>query len=142
MSEEKRSKILKAKKMNRCLGCISCMLACARTVYQDYSPGKSAIKIRSSGGLQGKFVADICRGCQEPSCVPVRPTQSLMTRAGGGLKYNSEKCIGCKRCIEACEVHAIGFDESSRRPILCIQCGICVKSCPHQVLSMEERNQC
>lgn len=142
MSGEKHLKILKAKKMNRCIGCISCMMACARTVYHDYAPKKSAIKIRSSGGLQGKFVADICRGCQTPPCASVCPTEALLARAGGGVKYIGERCIGCRRCVEACEVHAIGFDESSRKPVLCIQCGICVKSCPHQVLVMEERNQC
>ncbi len=142
MLEERNSKILKAKKMSRCIGCISCMMACARSVYRDYSPGKSAIRIKSSGGLQGKFVADICRGCETPSCASVCPTTALMSRMGGGIKYHSEDCIGCRRCVEACEVHAIGFDDHSRQPILCIQCGICTKNCPHQVLSMEDRNQC
>ncbi|SHJ51855.1 4Fe-4S binding domain-containing protein [Geosporobacter subterraneus DSM 17957] len=142
MSEVKTPKKLKAKKMNRCIGCISCMLACARLVHHDYSPVMSAIKIRSSGGLQGKFVADICRGCQMPSCALACQTQALIPRAGGGIKYDEEKCSGCEKCVEACEVKAISFDVVNRKPIVCIQCGVCTGNCPHQVLSMEDCNQC
>ena len=43
-------KILTAPRMARCIGCDSCMLACARMVYKSLSPYKSAIQIRSRGG--------------------------------------------------------------------------------------------
>ncbi|KXG77192.1 putative ferredoxin-like protein YdhY [Thermotalea metallivorans] len=113
------------------------MLACARTVHGDYSPVKSAIQIRSSGGLQGKFVADICRGCIHPPCAQACATGALTARKGGGVGLHREKCIGCKKCIDACLVGAIRFDQREGIPIICIQCGACTKNCPHGVLRME-----
>ncbi|MBB6215660.1 Fe-S-cluster-containing dehydrogenase component [Anaerosolibacter carboniphilus] len=135
--KKNRQKILKAIDMSKCIGCSSCMLACARNVHGDYSPIKSAIRIQSSGGFQGRFVANICRGCIHPACAAACRTGALMQRDGGGVQLVQEKCIGCKKCISACIVQGIAFDDQKHIPIVCLQCGQCTKSCPHSVLSME-----
>lgn len=142
MNRKEKNKTLKIDDMDKCIGCYACMLACARTVYGDYSPAKSAIRIKSNGGLQGKFVADICRGCESPNCAKVCFPKALTPRMGGGIVYNSNRCTGCRKCVQACPVQAIGFDERGNKPILCIQCGTCVKNCPQQVLTMEVRSEC
>jgi Fe-S-cluster-containing dehydrogenase component len=82
-------KILAAPRMARCIGCDSCMLACSRMIYQSFSPHKSAIQIRSRGGVMGRMVANICTACHEPvPCVDVCPTDALTVRAGGrGMVY-------------------------------------------------------
>ncbi|RYD06451.1 hypothetical protein N752_03755 [Desulforamulus aquiferis] len=41
------AKILNAKYMAKCIGCYSCMLACARTIRRSFSLSKSAIKIHT-----------------------------------------------------------------------------------------------
>jgi len=132
------SKILRANQMKKCIGCYSCMLACARTVRHDFSPRKAAIQIRSVGGLQSRLVADICRGCADPPCASACNCGALDTRPGGGVHFYKDKCTGCSKCTEACTAGAIRFDDVSKQPIVCIQCGICVKYCPHAVLSMTE----
>jgi len=132
-------KILQAKGMNRCIGCYSCMLSCARVVHKSFSPRYSAIQIRTRGGLQSKLAADICRGCLEAPCAAACTTEALLPRTGGGVKFNRKKCAGCGDCAKKCVVQVIYFDERDCRPVICIQCGTCVRFCPHEVLTMEVR---
>jgi Fe-S-cluster-containing dehydrogenase component len=133
------SKILKAPGMNKCIGCYSCMLACARTIHKSFSPRLSAIQVRSRGGLQSKFAAHICIGCTEPPCAAACPTGALIPRPGGGVKFFTDKCDACGACGTACVVKVIHFEKGTGRPVICIQCGTCSRFCPHQCLAMEER---
>ena len=64
---------------------------------------------------------------------------ALIPREGGGVRFNSKKCLGCQDCVEACIIGVMEFDEDSSKPLVCIQCGTCSRFCPHNVLSMEER---
>ncbi len=131
-------KILTAPAMSRCIGCYSCMLACARLNYASYSPRHAALQIRTQGGLQGRLVADICRACREPACAEVCPTEALTVRKGGGVRLAEEKCIGCQACVQACPLGVIYWLDGAKTPIVCKHCGICVRYCPHGCLEMEE----
>jgi len=69
--------------------------------------------------------------------VEVCPTDALTPRAGGrGMTYRKSACIGCHKCIDACPVQVIGWDEEEDRPIVCLFCGQCAHFCPHQCLEM------
>jgi Fe-S-cluster-containing dehydrogenase component len=132
-------KILTAPGMAKCIGCYSCMLACARSIYDDFSPHKSAIQVHTLGGTRGLMVADICRACVDAPCAAACPSGALAPRAGGrGMTYRPAACIGCRRCAEACPALVIGWDHESERPILCRFCGQCVKFCPHDCLEMTD----
>lgn len=128
------AKILKADAMNKCLGCFTCMLICAAFNRKDHSIKKSCIKIRTSGGLEGRFVSVFCQSCGEPPCAEICPSDALNPRKGGGVLLDPSKCIGCRRCEGACIVHAIGYDEDERKPIICHHCGLCSQYCPHGCL--------
>lgn len=132
-------KVLRTPGINKCIGCYSCMLACARVVHKSFSPSVSAIQIRSRGGLQSKLAAHICMGCLDPACAGACPAEALVARSGGGIKFFPEKCTGCRKCVDACVVKVIHFDEDTGKPVVCIQCGVCTKFCPHNVLAMEGR---
>jgi Fe-S-cluster-containing dehydrogenase component len=137
--EVEMAKILTAPDMGKCIGCYSCMLACARFVHGDYSPHKSAIQVRTAGGMEGRMVADICRACADPRCAAACPTGALTPRRGGrGMTYRPKLCTGCGLCVEACPIHVIGWDSDEERPIVCIFCGQCVNYCPHGCLQMVE----
>ncbi|MDI6709753.1 MAG: 4Fe-4S dicluster domain-containing protein [Bacillota bacterium] len=130
-------KVLTVKHMARCIACYSCMLACARAVYGDYSPSHSAVQIRTRGGLQSKLAADVCIGCRDAPCAAACQAGALLPRPGGGVRFVRNKCSGCGACVEACVVRAIRLDADGRA-IVCIQCGTCTRFCPHDVLVMEE----
>ncbi len=133
------SKILKAEGMNKCIGCFSCMMVCASVNKQDHSLVKSAIKIKTRGGLKGKFVSIVCLGCKgDIPCVEACPSGALEPREGGGVLLKKDRCIGCKKCVTACIVGAVNFDEVEHKPIICKHCGVCSKFCPHECLRMED----
>ncbi len=129
-------KILQALGMAKCIGCYSCMLACARYNYRSYSPKHSAMQVKTQGGIQGRFVADICRACVDAPCVRACPADALVQRRGGGALLVKEKCIGCEQCVPACPVQVVYWDGIQRTPIVCRHCGLCVVYCPHGCLEM------
>ena len=134
-------KILRARDMSKCIGCFTCMNVCAAFNQKDHSLKKSCIHIKTSGGLEGRFVCSVCLACNEPACKEVCPTGALTLHKGGGVILNKELCIGCKRCVRACTIMAVGYDEDTRKPIICRHCGICAQYCPHNCLTMEEVSQ-
>ena len=132
------AKLLKSDNMSKCIGCFTCMFICAGVNKQDHSIEKSCIKIKTYGGLSGKFVETVCQGCKEPACAEKCPTGALAPRNGGGVKIDEGKCIGCCRCESACMLGAVDFDEDTGKPIICKHCGMCARYCPHGCLTMQD----
>jgi Fe-S-cluster-containing hydrogenase component 2 len=129
-------KILRASRMERCIGCYSCSLACARLVHKSLSWLRSGIHIRSAGGLSTGFEATVCLACNPAPCVEACPTDALRQRSGGGVIVKLKTCIQCGACAEACPVDAIYMDPDTSVPVVCIHCGRCVPFCPHDCLEM------
>lgn len=55
------------------------------------------------------------------------------------LKYDSEKCTGCGRCIEVCPHNVFKLD--NKKAVIvnrnsCIECGACVKNCAFQAIEV------
>ena len=124
--------------MNKCVGCLTCAIVCAVSNKDDHSIDKSAIKIRTTGGMTSRFVAIVCRGCKEPACWDVCPVKALKLRPGGGVILQEEKCSGCRRCVDACSVNAVVYDIDAQKPIICSHCGVCTTFCTHDCLVMKE----
>ena len=78
-------KILRADGMNKCLGCFTCMLTCAAVNKKEHSMFKSAIRVRTTGGLTSSFVGIVCLGCTDE-------------RACGGLPDRCPKGAYRRRC--------------------------------------------
>ncbi|WP_006718597.1 mercury methylation ferredoxin HgcB [Desulfitobacterium metallireducens] len=56
------------------------------------------------------------------------------------LKIESDKCIGCGRCLEVCPHHV--FILSERKSVIidkdhCMECGACVRNCPVNALEVK-----
>ena len=132
------AKVVKVGHMDRCIGCNSCVYACARTRFGVLSIDFSAINIKSRGGMENGFIVTICRACRNPVCARACPTGALMPRDAGGVRIDLSKCDSCGACAAACTIGAITLESRTGKPIVCTQCGACVKYCPHEVLLMEE----
>lgn len=56
------------------------------------------------------------------------------------LKYNSEKCTGCRRCIEVCPRAVFEMEDKKARITdkdRCIECGACANNCQYEALSVD-----
>jgi len=130
-------KRLKAVRMERCIGCHCCSLACARLVHQRLSWETAGVRIQSSGGLSTGFQARLCLACDPAPCAQVCPTGAYRQRPGGGVLVKLDLCSRCGACAKACPVAAVTLDETGR-PYVCIHCGRCVPFCPHECLALVE----
>jgi len=129
-------KILVASHMERCIGCHSCSLACARLVHDSLSWIRAGIRIGSAGGLSTGFEAKLCVACNPAPCAEACPTGAYSQRKGGGVVVNRDLCIRCGECAAHCPVDAILMSTEDGYPYVCIHCGRCVKFCPHECLEL------
>ena len=130
-------KILTAPRMDRCIGCHSCSLACARLLHRRLSWDTAGIRIHSSGGLTTVFTAVHCLACASPPCAEVCPTGALQPRRDGGVVLKKKLCDRCGACAPACPVGAIFIDQEGE-PFVCLHCGLCIPFCPHGCLELSE----
>ena len=138
--EEIKAKIMKkltTPRIDRCIGCHSCSIACARLVHKQISWDTAGIRIKSSGGLTTGFKTNHCLACDPAPCADACPTGAFSRRRGGGVIVKKKLCINCGDCVIACPIDAI-FQDYSGAVYVCIHCGRCVDFCPHNCLEMEE----
>lgn len=100
--------------ITRCMGCHTCAVACkmANNLPNDVWWNKvrtenSEIKDVETGtypnDLHRRYFAVACQQCKEPACVAVCPTGASHVREEDGVVLiNSDECIGCGSCIQAC----------------------------------------
>ncbi len=120
--------------VERCVGCQSCMFACARRAGTGGLEG-SRIQVRSAGGIRRGFTVIVCRACGDPPCASVCPTGALSRREGGGVRLATTLCIGCGGCVGACSFEAIAWDARVHKPLVCTYCGYCARYCPYEVIA-------
>ena len=76
-------------------------------------------------------------GCGEWFDLSKKPIERASFSFGNGIKtvdgyYITDKCIGCKKCIEVCPQGCIDFTNGCARIIQsnCLHCGNCFNICP------------
>jgi len=134
---KRKRRRLKVAHPERCIGCLSCMFACRRINTGRASLDRSAIKIKTQGGLEGDFAVVVCHACKDPPCVAACPTGALEQKKDGRVVFHRDLCEGCGACADACLIRAISLD-SEKKAVKCKHCGACVAFCPHGVLELEE----
>lgn len=128
-------KQLTTPRLDQCIGCQSCALACARLVHKKISWHTAGIRIHSAGGLSTGFVANRCLACDPAPCAEVCPTGAFSNRRGGGVIVKATLCIQCGKCLAACPVEGICQDKVGN-VYVCLHCGQCVDFCPQNCLEM------
>jgi len=86
-----------------------------------------------------EFAVLRCNHCTDAPCVRICPTKALFKRADGIVDFDSDRCIGCKACQQACPYDAIYIDEETHTAAKCNFCAhrvdqglepACVVVCP------------
>jgi len=125
-----------------CIGCHACTVACKTEHQIPVGQFRTWVKYVDTGAYPATtrdFGVMRCNHCTDAPCVRVCPTKSLFKRADGIVDFDSERCIGCKSCMQACPYDAIYIDENTHTAAKCNFCAhrvdqglepACVVVCP------------
>jgi Fe-S-cluster-containing dehydrogenase component len=101
--------------LKRCVLCFGCEVACK--IEHNRSGGPKWIEVitvgpeEAGGKMAMEFVPMSCRHCEDPPCMAVCPSKgAIHQREDGIVLLNSELCIGCRFCIQACPFGAMQFN--------------------------------
>jgi len=115
-----------------CSGCRLCELACAIEHFGVNNPKKSAVRVLVTYPHPVVRMPIVCSQCRLPVCADSCPVGALKW-ADGVVRVDTELCISCQRCVEACPFGAIFAHGDVDHPIKCDMCGgrpRCVAVCP------------
>ena len=101
-----------------CTGCQRCEINCTLTNDGVCSSYISRVKIQRRLNLDGAgngllsgndncfvYFPDTCRQCEDPACGNACPQKAITTNDQGIRVVDTDKCIGCGACHEACPWH-------------------------------------
>ncbi|SJZ92780.1 4Fe-4S dicluster domain-containing protein [Selenihalanaerobacter shriftii] len=125
-----------------CIECNSCIIACSQKNEEV------------NGNLRKVLPHPIsisCNHCQEPLCQKVCPVNAIDKRLEDGIVIiDSDRCIGCKRCVKRCLYQAPYFSENESKAYKCNLCldrlknnelPSCVESCLMQALEIKREDE-
>ena len=96
--------------LRRCIGCHACSVSCKAEFDVPLGATRSWVEYAEKGEypyVSRAFVPRLCNHCEHPPCVSVCPTGATWKREEDGIVVvDSEICIGCKYCIQACPYDA------------------------------------
>ena len=101
--------------LDRCIGCSSCRIACARTHNQDQN-------LTQAVAMDSAAFPGHCKHCDKPACAEACPKDAIVRGEDGIVRRYSFRCIGCKSCAIACPFGAI--DTSLLRNVVA-KCDLC-----------------
>jgi tetrathionate reductase subunit B len=152
--------------VDKCIGCNRCAVACKaennvpeepvffRTWVERYTilrNGEVAVENISGPRKEAAhserdivrtfFVPKLCNHCAHAPCVQVCPVQATFSTPDGAVIVDSERCVGCRYCIQACPYGARYLNPRTNTADKCTFCyhrvvkGLnpaCVEVCPTQ----------
>ena len=90
----------------RCVGCQACSVACKTENDVPLGETRNWVEYIEKGefpNVRRSFLPRLCNHCEDPQCVSVCPTGATYKRKEDGIVVvDSDVCIGCKYCIQAC----------------------------------------
>lgn len=125
-----------------CIGCHACTVACKTEHEVPVGQFRTWVKYVDQGVFPNNtrdFAVMRCNHCTDAPCVKICPTKALFKRDDGIVDFDSERCIGCKSCMQGCPYDAIYIDENSHTAAKCNFCAhridenlepACVVVCP------------
>ena len=130
----------------RCIGCHACSTACKSENQVPVGVHRTWVKYVEQGqypDVRRHFQVTRCNHCANPPCVRICPTAAMYQRSDGIVEFDSDACIGCKGCMQACPYDAIHIDPESHTAAKCHMCShrvdvglepACVVVCPEHAI--------
>jgi len=115
-----------------CSACKICELACAIEHFGVNNPKKSAVRVLVTYPHPVMRLPIVCAQCKVPVCADACPVGALK-RTDGVVRLDTDGCISCMKCVEACPFGAMYVHADVPYPIKCDLCGgqpKCVEKCP------------
>ena len=132
----------------KCIGCHACTVACKSEHDIPVGVNRTFVKQTEKGVYPDSkrlFSVTRCNHCTDAPCVEICPTECLHIRPDGIVDFNSDRCIGCKSCMQACPYDALYIDPETNTAAKCNYCSpridvglepACVNVCPeHAIIS-------
>lgn len=126
----------------RCIHCGACVVACKAENDVPDDCNRNWLEEHAFGAypeLRVVMSPAQCMQCDDAPCVRVCPTGASHRDRNGVVQVDTDDCIGCRYCIEACPYNARYFDERSGTVDKCTFCShrvaagqepACVETCP------------
>lgn len=133
-------------KLDDCVGCLTCVLACAaehsqaKDIFWAMLEKPSPITRISVEAADGKPIPLLCRHCEDAPCVEACMSGSMQRDPNTQVVTNQEdRCIGCWMCLMACPYGVIFPGAKKKVAFKCDLCPgreapACVDSCPMEAL--------
>lgn len=135
---------------NKCVACHACVVSCK--TWRNLALGVRYRRVEKiwSGDFPKTTLSHVvvaCQHCLEPACLAACPAGAISKEAKTGrVLADSEKCIGCRACADACPYGVPQFSaegETMQKCDLCLtrinpvkEQPPCVKTCPTQALAL------
>ncbi len=136
----------------QCIGCHACSTACKSENEVPLGVYRTWVKTTETGtfpNTQRHFQVTRCNHCDNPPCVRICPTSAMYQRDDGIVEFDSDACIGCKACMQACPYDSIHIDPASGTAAKCHFCAhrteiglepACVVVCPEHAIVAGDLN--
>ena len=130
----------------KCIGCHACTVACKSENDVPLGAFRTWVKYVEKGvfpNTRRYFTVERCQHCEDAPCIEICPTKALYKRPDGIVDFNSDRCIGCKACMQACPYDALYIDPRSNTAAKCHYCAhrtdrgllpACVIVCPTEAI--------
>jgi Fe-S-cluster-containing dehydrogenase component/formate-dependent nitrite reductase membrane component NrfD len=127
-----------------CIGCHACTVACKAEHGVPVGVNRTWVKYVEKGTFPDTrrlFSVMRCNHCDDAPCVKICPTGALFRRPDGIVDFDTDDCIGCKSCMNACPYDALYIDPEDHTAQKCnfcahrVEVGVepaCVIVCPTQ----------
>ena len=128
---------------SRCIGCQSCVQACAEC---DTHRGVSMIHLEIIERRDSVQTApQVCMHCEDPICARICPADAIKKTADGVVQSSLKpRCIGCSNCVLSCPFGVPKYQAEIDQMMKCDMCydrssvgkkPMCATVCPSGALT-------
>ena len=130
----------------KCIGCHACTIACKSEHDIPLGVNRTWVKYVGEGvypDTRRLFSVLRCNHCEDAPCIDICPTNALYTLDNGIVDFDTDRCIGCKSCMQACPYDALYINPETHVAEKCNFCAhriekqmapACVIVCPVEAI--------